>query len=108
MTNKDFPRTAFMMSSFGAMMILIEGLFAIFFRSIIWAIAVGLWVGISVVFLGILLVMIAALISGSTAGLALRPGFHNAEGGTIVAFGIVALLFGGGTSSVRYCASSAA
>ncbi|NLT38603.1 MAG: hypothetical protein GXX95_10685 [Methanomassiliicoccus sp.] len=96
LTNKDIPKTAFMLSSFGAMLILIEGLFAIFFRSIIWAIAVDIWVGIWVVWIGIILVMIAAIIGGSTTALVLRPGFHKAEGATIMTFGILGLIFGGG------------
>jgi hypothetical protein len=91
-----YPKYAFWMATIGGMLIFIEGLMAIFFRSIVWAIAVDFWIGITWVFIGVMLVIAGLIVSSSAVALVMRPKFHVVEGASIILFSTLAIFFGGG------------
>ena len=96
LSRKEYPRYAFWLSAIGGTLILIQGIMAIFFRSVLYAVIVDLWAGVETLLIGIMLVLAALIIDSSAAGLVYRPGYRTTAGITIFIFSLVALFFGGG------------
>jgi hypothetical protein len=92
-----YSRAAFYLSLFGGSLIIIQGLVAIFFSSIYYAILTdSLGVGISIVFLGIMLIILGFIIYSSAYALTRVPSQHVITGASIIIFSLLALLLGGG------------
>jgi hypothetical protein len=92
----DYPRVAFYLSAFAAIIMLIAGLFAIFFDSIYFAVLLNAMAGLTVFILGIMLVICALFVGGGAAALVTRPGMRGSAAATIIIFSLLALLVGGG------------
>jgi hypothetical protein len=97
LARKDYPRYAFWLSAIGGTMILIQGLMAIFFRSIVYAVAVDLLAGLEAVLIGLMLVIAALIIDSTAASLVYRPEYRTAAGAMIFVFSLISLFFGGGS-----------
>ncbi len=73
-----YSRAGFFLSMIGGSIIIIQGLVAIFFSSIYYAILTSsLGVGISVVFLGIMLVILGIIVYSSAYALTRAPDRHT-------------------------------
>jgi hypothetical protein len=87
----------FYLSVIGGSFIILQGLIAIFFSSIYYAILTSsLGVGISVLFLGIMLVILGLIVYTSAYALIRVPERHVITGASIIIFSLLALLLGGG------------
>jgi hypothetical protein len=93
----NYPKWAFYLSSFGGVIMLVAGLFAIFFNSVYFAIVTDIpGIGLTFILIGIMLVICSLFVSGAAASLVLKPAMHRSAGVSIVLFSLLALLFGGG------------
>jgi|WetSurMetagenome_2_1015567.scaffolds.fasta_scaffold666268_1 hypothetical protein len=94
---KNYPKLAFYLASFGGVIMLVAGLFAIFFDAIYFAIVTDIpGIGLSFVLIGIMLIICSLFVSGAAASLLLKPELRKSAGVTIILFSLLALLFGGG------------
>jgi hypothetical protein len=96
LARKDYPKIAFYISSFAAMLMLFAGLFAIFFNSLYLAIVWSIWAGLTSLLIGISLIFCSMFIGGAAASLVLRPEMRKTAGLTIILVSILALLLGFG------------
>jgi hypothetical protein len=96
LARKDYPKIAFYLSSFAAMLMLFAGLFAIFFNSLYLAIVWSIWAGLTSLLIGISLIFCSMFIGGAAASLVLRPEMSKTAGLTIILVSILALLLGFG------------
>ncbi len=80
----------------GGSIIILQGLIAIFFSSIYYAVVLSLGVGISVLFLGIMLVILGLIVYSSAYALTRSPDQHVVIGASIIIFSLLALFLGGG------------
>jgi hypothetical protein len=92
----NYPKAAFYLSAFAGVMMLVAGLFAIFFDSIYLAINWSAWAGLTSLFIGILLVIDSMILSGAAASLLLKPEMRKTAGVTIILFSLLAFLMGFG------------
>jgi hypothetical protein len=79
-----------------AVLFFIQGVLGILFRSIVFAVAISLGVGIAALLIGILLVIVALIVGSATYGLRRYPTLHVGAGATIIIFSVLALFLGGG------------
>jgi hypothetical protein len=94
---KNYPKVAFYLSSFGGVIMLVAGLFAIFFDAIYFAIVTDIpGIGLSFILIGIMLIICSLFVSGAAVSLLLKPELRKSAGVTIILFSLLALLFGGG------------
>jgi hypothetical protein len=91
-----YSRTGFYLSVIGGSIIILQGLIAIFFSSIYYAIVLSLGIGISIFFLGIMLVILGLIVYTSAYSLTRSPGQHVVIGASIIVFSTLALVLGGG------------
>jgi hypothetical protein len=96
LASKNYPKTAFYLASLAALLLLISGLFAIFFNALYLAIVWSIWAGLTSLLIGIGLIVCSAFISGGAASLVLKPETHVSAGAIIILFSILALLMGFG------------
>jgi hypothetical protein len=96
LARNDYPKIAFYLSSFAAMLMLFAGLFAIFFNSLYLAIVWSIWAGLTSLLIGISLIFCSMFIGGAAASLVLRPEMSKTAGLTIILVSILALLLGFG------------
>lgn len=94
--SKNFPKAGFYLTALGGILMFFEGLAAIFFRSLYYGINVDFWAGLSNVIIGIILIIIASIISGAAVSLLVKPELRKAAGASIILFSLIGLLFGGG------------
>ncbi|MGE5379355.1 MAG: hypothetical protein ACM3L5_00605 [Candidatus Saccharibacteria bacterium] len=93
----SYSRAGLYLSLIGGGLIILQGLIAVFFSSIYYAIITSsLGVGISVVFLGIMLIILGIIVYSSAYGLTRAPDQHVLTGASIVIFSLLALFLGGG------------
>jgi hypothetical protein len=92
----NYPHTAFYLASFAALLMLIAGLFAIFFNALYLAIVWSIWAGLTSLLIGIGLIICSVAISGGAASLVLRPEAHVSAGAIIILVSLLALLLGFG------------
>ncbi len=92
----SYSRAGFYLSVIGGSIIILQGLIAIFFSSIYYAIVISLGVGISVLFLGIMLIILGVIVYSSAYALTRSPDQHVVIGASIVIFSLLALFLGGG------------
>ena len=72
----SYSRTGFWLSMIGAGLIILQGLIAMFFSSIVFGVTFGNGVGISIFFLGIILVLLGVIVYSSTYALTRTPDEH--------------------------------
>ncbi|MDW5564138.1 MAG: hypothetical protein SA339_13045 [Methanomassiliicoccus sp.] len=96
MAAKEYPKVAFTLASLAGILLLIAGLFAIFFDALYLAIVWSIWAGLTSLLIGIGLIICSLFVSGSAASLMARPELHKTAGVTIVLFSVLALLMGFG------------
>jgi hypothetical protein len=93
----SYSRAGFYLSVIGGSLIILQGLIVIFFSSIYYAIITSsLGVGVSVLFLGIMLVILGLIVYSSAYALTRSPGQHVVVGASIIIFSLLALFLGGG------------
>ncbi len=92
----SYSRTGFWLSMIGAGLIILQGLIAMFFSSIVFGVTFGNGVGISIFFLGIILVLLGVIVYSSTYALTRTPDEHVISGAAIFVFSLIALGLGGG------------
>jgi hypothetical protein len=92
----NYPKAGFYLAAFGGMLMFFEGLAAIFFRSIFYAIDEDIWAGLSWVLVGIILLFIGSIVAGAAVTLLLKPEMRKAAGASIIIFSLIGLIFGGG------------
>lgn len=92
----NYPKAGFYLATFGGMLMFFEGLAAIFFRSIFFAIDEDIWAGLSWVLVGIILLFIGSIVAGAAVTLLLKPEMRKAAGASIIIFSLIGLIFGGG------------
>jgi hypothetical protein len=92
----SYSRAGFYLSVIGGSIIILQGLIAIFFSSIYYAVVISLGVGISIVFLGIMLVILGLIVYSSAYALTRSPEQHVVIGASIIIFSLLALVLGGG------------
>jgi len=95
-TTGSYSRAGFYLSVIGGIIIILQGLIAIFFSSIYYAIILSIGVGISILFLGIMLVILGLIVHTSAYSLTQRPEQHVIIGASIIVFSTLALVLGGG------------
>lgn len=95
-TAMGFAKWGFYMSMAAAVLFFIQGVMAIFFRSIVFALVIDLGVGIAEVFIGIMLVLAALIVGSAATSLRAYPRQHVTAGATIALFSLLALFLGGG------------
>lgn len=95
-TTGTYSRAAFLLSFLGASLIIVQGLVAIFFSSIYYAIILSLGVGVTMVLLGIMLIILGIIVYSSAYALTREPGSHVLIGASIIVFSLLALFIGGG------------
>lgn len=94
---RSYSKIGFYLSVIGGSLIVLQGLIAVFFSSIYYAIITSsLGVGISVVFLGIMLIILGVIVYSSSYALTRTPDQHAVIGGSILIFSLLALFLGGG------------
>jgi uncharacterized membrane protein YjjP (DUF1212 family) len=96
LARKDYPRYAFWLSAAGGTIILIQGLMAIFVRSVLYAVITDIWAGLEAVLIGVMLVLAGLIIDSSAASLVYRPEYRVSAGATIFIISLLALFLGGG------------
>jgi len=92
----NYPKAGFYLAAIGGMLMFFEGLAAIFFRSIFYAIDEDIWAGLSWVLVGIILLFIGSIVAGAAVTLLLKPEMRKAAGASIIIFSLIGLIFGGG------------
>jgi hypothetical protein len=92
----SYSRAGFYLSVIGGSIIILQGLIAIFFSSIYYAIVISLGVGISILFLGIMLIILGVIVYSSAYALTRSPDQHVVIGASIIIFALLALVLGGG------------
>jgi hypothetical protein len=92
----SYSRAGFYLSVIGGSIIILQGLVAIFFSSIYYAIVLSLGVGISIFFLGIMLIILGLIVYTSAYSLTRSPDQHVIIGASIIVFSTLALVLGGG------------
>ena len=92
----SYSRAAFFLSLLGGSLIILQGIIAIFFSSIYYAIILSLGVGITFVLLGIMLIILGLIVYSSAYALTRQPGSHVVIGASIIVFSVLALVLGGG------------
>jgi hypothetical protein len=92
----NYPKAGFYLAVFGGLLIAIEGLVAIFFESLFYAINEDIWAGLSMVLIGIILLIIGGILSGAAVSLLVKPELRKSAGVTIIICALVGALFGGG------------
>jgi hypothetical protein len=93
---KNYPKAGFYLTALGGILMFFEGLAAIFFRSLYYGINVDFWAGLSNVIIGIILIIIASIVSGAAVSLLVKPELRKTAGASIILFSLIGLLFGGG------------
>lgn len=61
-----------------------------------YGINVDIWAGLSMVIIGIILMIVASIISGAAITLLVKPDLRKTAGISIILFSLLGLLFGGG------------
>jgi len=92
----NYPKAGFYLAAFGGLLMFVEGLAAIFFRSIFYAIDQDIWAGLSWVLVGIILLFIGSIVAGAAVTLLVKPELRKAAGASIIIFSLIGLIFGGG------------
>lgn len=96
LATRNYPKAAFYLASIGGVLMLVAGLFAIFFNALYLAIVWSIWAGLTSLIIGIGLIICSLFVSGGAASLVLKPEAHRSAGATIVIFSILALFMGFG------------
>lgn len=96
MAKRDFPKAAFFLVAIGGLLIFVEGLVSIFFRSLYWWYEIDFLAGLGQVVIGILLIIDGWIVAGGAITFLLRPKFAKAAAVSVILFSLLALLFGGG------------
>ncbi len=96
LAGKNYPKYAFWLSAIGGTIMLIQGFMTIFFRSVLYAVIVDIWVGLETVLIGIMLILAALIIDSTAASLVYRPEYRVTTGATIFLVSLIALFLGGG------------
>ncbi len=91
-----FPRIATLIVSIGGLLMVLQGLIGIFFGSIYYGITIGVGVGISIFFIGIILIVFGVLVYSLAHWMVRDPGSHVAYAAGVIVVSLIALLFGGG------------
>jgi hypothetical protein len=92
----SYSRTAFYLSLLGGGLIILQGIIAMFFSSIYYSFVLSLGVGITIFFLGIMLILLGLVVYGSAYALTREPQSHVLVGASIIIFSLLALVLGGG------------